>query len=62
MLTHFPPPTEKIPTDDPALLAGNAEYSHPNLWPEQMPTLRDAFRDLGRWVCLCVRVCAGVGK
>jgi hypothetical protein len=40
-------PVMDAPTPDEAVMRMYPEYAHPNLWPRDMPELRDAFMDLG---------------
>lgn len=40
-------PVHDVPTEDPELIKEYPEYCHPNIWPADLPELRDAFRDLG---------------
>jgi isopenicillin N synthase-like dioxygenase len=41
-------PVTDTPTEDKKLQDAYPEYCHPNLWPEELPELRTALRDLGQ--------------
>lgn len=40
------PMSDIPPTDDPSYIDKHPEYGHPNVWPKELPQLREEFMDV----------------